>query len=159
MPSLAEPAFPGDDGALDPVLARGFAQSAEGGGSAPVIGALCEARILTPVVAMRGDGPVDGDKEADMAAVLMQSSSGRTGLLAFSSVDTLQSWNPTARPVPVWAREAAQAALAEGASALLLDLGEPSFTVVDGNDLTSLAAGHRLVETPAGYAWIDRPQP
>lgn len=155
MPSLAEPAFPGDDGSLDPVLERGFALGAERGSAAPVIGALCEARILTPVVAMRGDVPTDGDKEADMAAVLMQSSSGRTGLIAFSSLDTLHAWNPTARPVPVWAREAAQAALSEGASALLLDLGQPSFTVVDGDDLTSLAAGHRLVDTPAGYAWIE----
>lgn len=159
MPSLAEPAFPGDDGSLDPVLARGFAESAERGGAAPVVGALCEARILTPVVAMRGDLPVDGDKEADMAAVLMQSSSGRTGLLAFSSLDTLHAWNPTARPVPVWARDAASAALGEGASALLLDLGQPSFTVVEGDDLTSLAAGHRLMETAAGYAWVERSEP
>lgn len=155
MPSLAEPAFPGDDGSLDPVLARGFAESAERGGVAPVIGALCEARVLTPVVAMRGEVPVDGDKEADMAAVLMQSSSGRTGLLAFSSLDTMHAWNRTARPVPVWARDAAKAAMSEGASALLLDLGQPSFTVVDGDDLVSLAAGHRLVDTAAGYAWVD----
>jgi hypothetical protein len=32
--------------------------------------------------------------------------------------------------VPVWGREAAQAALEEGASALLLDLGTDHFTVV-----------------------------
>lgn len=152
--SLAEPAFPGDDGSLDPILERGFAERATTKSSAPVIGALCEARILTPVVALLDDIPTDSDKEADMAAVLMQSASGKTGLIAFSSLAAMQSWNPTARPVPVYARNAAQAALDEGASALLLDFGLPTFTVIDGDDLSSLAAGHRLVETPAGFAWV-----
>ena len=79
-------------------------------------------RVFVPVVALLGDVPADGDKEADMAAVLMTGADGRQALLAFSSVATMAAWNADARPVPVWGRDAARAALDEDASAVLLDL-------------------------------------
>jgi len=66
-----------------------------------------------------------------MAAVFMTGADGRNALLTFSSVAALEAWNPVARPAPVWGREAAQAALDEGASALLLDLGAEHFTVLE----------------------------
>ena len=56
--------------------------------------------------------------------------------------------------MPVWGREAARAALDEGASAMLLDLAGPTFTVVETADVEHLAAGHRLVRTDAGPAWV-----
>lgn len=155
MPSLAEPAFPGDDGRLDPLLAAGFDASTGPDDIASIVGALCDARIFTPVVAIADGDVADGDKQADMAAVLMTGADGRTGLLAFSSLQTMSAWDPRARPVPVYARDAARAALNEGAAAVLLDLGDPRFTVIEGEDLNGLAKGWRLVASPAGHAWIE----
>ena len=147
-PSLAEPAFPDDDGTVYPALAEAF------GDDARVLAVLGGVRVFVPVVALLGDVPAGTDKEADMAAVLMTGADGRNALLAFSSVATMSTWDPEARPVPVWGREAARAALDEGASALLLDLASPTFTVVETADVEHLAAGHRLVSTDAGPAWV-----
>lgn len=125
-PSLAEPAFPDDDGLVYPELAAAL------GDEAAVAAVLPDVRVFVPVVALLGDQATDGsDKEADMAAVLMTGADGRQALLTFSSVDAMKTWNADARPVPVWGRDAARAALDEGASALLVDLGNPGFTVVE----------------------------
>ena len=147
-PSLAEPAFPDDDGSVYPELAEAF------GDDTRVLAALGGVRVFVPVVALLGDSPAGTDKEADMAAVLMTGADGRTALLAFSSVAAMATRNADARPVPVWGREAARAALDEDASALLLDLASPTFTVVETADVEHLAAGHRLVDTDAGPAWL-----
>lgn len=147
-PSLAEPAFPDDDGLVDPALAAAF------GDDTRVLSVLGQVRVFVPVVAMLGDHPAGGDKNADMAAVLMTGADGRQALLAFSSVATMSAWNAEARPVPVWGRQAARAALDEDASAVLLDLASPTFTVVETADVEHLAAGHRLVSTGAGPAWV-----
>lgn len=149
--SLAEPAFPGDDGAVDPRLGEVL------GDREAVLGVLGSVRLLVPVVAALGPGgltPQGGDKDADMAAVLMTGADGRQALLAFSSLAALTAWNPQARPVPVWGQAAAVAARAEGATALLLDLGSPHFQVVETDDLGHLADGDRLVRTAAGLAWV-----
>jgi len=137
---LAEPAFPDDDGLIDSRLAEAL------GDDARVFAVYGEVRVFVPIVATLGDVATDGpplreasvaaggaptDKTADMAAVFMTGADGRKALLTFSSVAALVAWNPVARPVPVWGREAAQAALDEGASAVLLDLGAEHFTVLE----------------------------
>ncbi|MGH3457798.1 SseB family protein [Aeromicrobium sp.] len=147
-PSLAEPAFPDDDGTIDSALADALGDDAE------VLAVLGDVRVFVPVVALLGDSPAGTDKNADMAAVLMTGADGRKALLAFSSVATMAAWNPDARPVPVRGRDAARAALDEDASALLLDLGGVGFTVIEATDVQHLAAGHRLVSTDAGPAWL-----
>jgi hypothetical protein len=147
-PSLAAPAFPHDDGTVDPALAAAF------GDDTQVLAVLGDVRVFVPVVPLLGDQPVDGDKEADMAAVLMTGADGRQALLAFSSVAAMAAWNGDARPVPVWGRDAARAVLTEDATALLLDLASPTFTVVETADVKHLAAGHRMVSTEAGPAWL-----
>ena len=124
--SLAEPAFPDDDGLVDPRLADAF------GDDAKVFAVYRDVRVFVPIVAVLGERATDGsDKSADMAAVFMTGADGRQALLTFSSVAALEAWNSVARPVPVWGREAAQAALDEGASALLLDLGTEHFAVLE----------------------------
>ena len=148
MRSLAEPAFPDDDGLVDASLAAAF------GDDARVLAVLGGVRVFVPVVALLDDVPADRDKEADMAAVMMTGADGRQALLAFSSVATMTRWNAEARPVPVWGRQAALAALDEGASAVLLDLASPTFTVIETADVEHLAAGHSLVSTEAGPAWL-----
>ena len=124
--SLAAPAFPNDDGLIDPRLAAAL------GDDTAVFAVYGEVRVFVPIVAALGESATDGsDKSADMAAVFMTGADGRKALLTFSSVAALEGWNPLARPVPVWGRDAARAARAEGASALLLDLGTDHFTVLE----------------------------
>jgi hypothetical protein len=159
--SLAEPAFPGDDGEVHPALAEVLHDRLG------TLGALGPARVFVPIIALLGDnaapGPGGGagpraargtDKDAEMAAVLITGADGRRALLAFRSVATMTRWNPDARPVPVYGQAAAISAIAEGASALLLDLGSPEMVVVETEDLQHLAAGDRLVQTAAGTAWV-----
>ena len=144
--------------------------------------ALCADRLLVPVVAtatrmgettgglsQRGGatplGPpaarrghpgtrLFSDKEAEMAVVMLQTPDGRQALLAFSGLDALQAWQPGARPVPVTLDRAAETALAEGATAVLVDCAGPATLLIEGEVLASLAAGHRLVETAdGGFGW------
>lgn len=151
-PTLASPQFPGDDGTADPVLTAAF------GDDVAVLQALPDVRVFVPIVALLGEVPAEGDKNADMAAVLMTGADGRQALLAFSSVATMAVWDPQARPVPILGKDAAQATLDEGASAILLDLANPSFTVIESEDVEHLAQGHRLVQSAAGTAWVVTPR-
>jgi len=146
--TLASPQFPGDDGRVDPALADAL------GDDVRVLQAISGARVFVPIVPLLGSTPVDGDKDADMAAVLMTGADGRQALLAFSSVQTMAAWDPQARPVPVLGSDAARATLDEGASAVLLDLGSPTFTVIEADDVEHIAAGHQLVDSAAGSAWV-----
>lgn len=146
--TLASPQFPGDDGRVDPTLAAAL------GDEVRVLQAISEVRVFVPIVPLIGSTPIDGDKDADMAAVLMTGADGRQALLAFSSVQTMVAWDAQARPVPVLGRDAARATLDEKASAILLDLGSPTFTVIESDDVEHLAAGHQLVDSAAGSAWV-----
>lgn len=145
---LAAPAFPDDDGLTDPRLVSAL------GDDLAVLEVLAQARVFVPIIALLGETPSDGDKNAEMAAVLMTGADGRTALLAFTSVATMAAWDPQARPVPVFGRDAARATLDEGAAALLLDLGSPSISVIETADVEHLAAGHVMIRTPAGSAWL-----
>ena len=162
--TIPDPGFADDSGEADPALAEVLVAYAAGtASSGQVLATLQDRRLLVPVVAILGEVEVDDqglahDKSSDMAAVLVQSSGGRTGLLAFTSTATMSGWDPEARPVPVSAATAATAAVQDGAAALLVDLAGPAPYVVEGDDLTRLAAGWRLVaigEQPGdGYGWI-----
>ena len=100
-----------------------------------------------------------------MAAVLITGRDGRTALLAFTGSASLDRWAQSpfgssqaggeARPVPITIREAAQAAIHDGASALLLDVAGPVLFVVEGEELRSLAEGQRLVRLGVSWAWIS----
>ncbi len=151
--SLPDPGFAGDDGAADPDVEAALAAydvAPEARGHPAVLAVLQDARVLVPVVAVLGEVDHDEqglarDKTSDMAAVLMTGRDGRTALLAFTGSTSMGRWDQAARPVPVTARQAAQAALHDQAPALLLDVAGPVMFVVEGQDLESLAAGHRLV--------------
>jgi hypothetical protein len=148
MRSIPDPGFAGDLGEADPALAAALETFERSPGDTEahrsVLNLLAEARLLVPVVAMLGEVETDEqglahDKTSDMAAVLMTGRDGRTALLAFTGSQTLQQWDPRARPVPVTARQAAQAALQDEASALLLDVAGPVVFVVEGPELRALA--------------------
>lgn len=157
---IPDPGFPDDEGRADPALASALEDYAHGRArSGDVLAALQDARLLVPVVAVLGEVTYDErglahDKSSDMVAVLVRSGGGRTGLLAFTSTATMRRWDPEARPVPVPAATAATAAVQDGAAALLVDLAGPASFAVEGEDLTRLAAGWRLVGLGEGHGWI-----
>jgi len=133
---------------------------AEGTGSyVDALAAVRVARLLVPVVAVLGEVEVDPaglthDKTSDMATVLLQGADGRMALLAFTGIETLRAWDPSARPVPVTARTAAQAALQDGAAAVVVDVAGPATLVVEAEDLAGLAAGWTLARVEGRAAWI-----
>ncbi len=162
---LLDTGFSGDTGAPDPALAATLASYAAhpGAGDAEVLEALVGARLLVPVVAVLGEVEVDDaglahDKTSDMAAVLLTGADGRLALLAFTGTEALQRWNPDARPVPVTTALAAQAAVQEGAAALVVDVAGPVTFVAEAEDLQGLAAGWTPARVGGRAAWI-RPAP
>ncbi|MCW2737741.1 SseB family protein [Nocardioides sp.] len=158
--TIPDPGFADDSGGVDPRVRQVLADHHAGTtSSGAVLAVLQDARLLVPVVAVLGEVELDEqglahDKSSDMAAVLVQAADGSTGLLAFTCVETMARWDPEARPVPVTAATAATAAVQDGAEALLVDLAGPASYVVDGDDLTRLAAGWRLVSVGEGHGWI-----
>lgn len=162
--TIPDPGFADDTGAVAPLVRQVLADHRSGAASSgAVLAVLQDARLLVPVVAVLGEVEHDErglahDKSSDMAAVLVRAADDSTALLAFTSVDAMALWDPRARPVPVTTPTAATAAVQDGAEALLVDLAGPASYVVDGEDLTRLAAGWRLVAlgegTGDGYGWI-----
>lgn len=161
--AIPDPGFAGDRGEVPAEVAAVLARHASGSAaSAEVLVVLQHARVLVPVVAVAGEVEVDArglahDKTSDMAAVLMRGRDGRLALLAFTGAAPLAAWDPAARPVPVTLRDAARAALADGAAALLLDLAGPASYVVQGADLEALAAGLLLGFAGGQAVWLERP--
>jgi SseB protein N-terminal domain len=160
---LAASPFPGDGGTADAETRRLIAAAV--GEANPLaylraVAALCGDRLLVPVVATatRLGETVAGlpsDKEAEMSVVTLQAQDGRRALLAFTGVDALQSWQPDARPVPVTVDQAAQTARNEGLTAVLIDVAGPYALMIEGEILSELAAGHRLVELSEGeFGWV-----
>lgn len=156
---IPDPGFAGDDGSADPRLAAALASyAADPSGHVETLAVFQDARVLVPVIALLGEVEYDDnglahDKTSDMATVLITGRDGRTALLAFTSMTSLQAWNPEARPVPVPVAQAAASAIQDGAAALLVDVAGPVLFAVEGEDLRSLAAGHRLVPVDQGWAW------
>ena len=178
MRSIPDPGFADDDGGVDPVVATALAaydragEADERSAHLDALAVLQDSRVLVPVVAVLDeveyDAPPGGgagsglprEKSSDMAAVLMTGRDGRTALLAFTGTTSLDRWAQTydggeARPVPVPARQAARAALQDQAVALLVDVGGPVLFVIEGEDLRSLAAGHRLLRLDGRWAWVQ----
>lgn len=135
--SLASPAFAGDDGSADPTLRAAIASDDDGG----LVAKLRSSRLLAAVVAVLGerDESTGADKSSDMVIVSMVNAAGERGLLAFTGLDSLAAWDPSARPVPVTGADAARAALDDGATALVIDVLGPVRRAIAGEALRRLA--------------------
>jgi len=154
------PAFADDHGEPDPqVRAALMAAQQDDDAYLDAVVALCTARLLLPIVASgdeAGDGP-DPDRHAEMAAVLVENPAGERALLAFTGVDALQAWNPTARPVPCTLDDLAATVVETGAAVLLLDGAGPTPFVLGGDLIDALGRGQRLVRLPdGGFGWMYR---
>jgi len=161
MRNLPDPGFPDDSGEAPEALVTALrAYDADPAALADAtLEVLQHQRLLVPVVAVLGEVEVDEaglahDKTSDMATVLTTGRDGRTALLAFTGTTALQRWDPQARPVPVPASRAAEAAVQDGASAMVVDVAGPVLFVVETDDLRELAAGHTLTKVSDGYAWV-----
>ncbi|GAA4353192.1 SseB family protein [Angustibacter luteus] len=142
--------FDGDDGAVDPAVAQALSALESGQGAAQqVVAALAAARVLVPVVAVLGEGEQAAhglvDKSADMAVVTLTAPDGRRALPVFSGLESLQQWDPTARPVPVDCRRAAVSAVAEGCDVMVLDPAGPVAFVVSRPAVWALGQGRAWV--------------
>jgi hypothetical protein len=145
---LPESDFAGDDGSPDPYIRsvlRNYAQSATAESARNLLDALLDARLLVPVVAeLESVEVIDGvttEKDSHMTSVEFHSIDGRRALLAFSGSDSLQAWDESARPIPRIAYTVAQSAIEQGLDALIIDVGGPVPTAIDGTLLALLAIG------------------
>lgn len=117
--------FEGDDGSADPALTAAI----EVGDPTRLMAALRDARLLVPIVAEPVEtGTHEGltvDKQTDMAAVTLVAPDGERALPVFTSLESLMSWDPNARPVPVTSARAGQAAVSERCDVIVVDVAGP----------------------------------
>jgi hypothetical protein len=148
-------AHPADDGSAPAALVEALERFARReAGEEHVVDALRSSRLLVPLVATLGEtgtaaSGLTVDKSAELALVTVSGPDGRRVLPVFGSVDTMRTWNPDARPVPVDAVRAALAAASEDTELMVLDPASPSEFVVRRPALWAIAQdrpwipGHR----------------
>ncbi len=145
--SIPSHGFSGDTGAADAALARRPRRRRTTRRAttrrSPLMEHAAQARWLVPVVAVAAEvdesGPHAVDTRSDMAAVTLTSPDGSRALPMFTSLESLAAWDPDARPVPVRAAAAAQAAISEECHVLVVDVASRHATVLRPSMLWALA--------------------
>lgn len=145
--------FPDDDGQAPAAVAE--ALRIHRGGGDPfrrgLVAALAGSRLLVPIMAVATETGttahgLTGDNGADMAMVSITGPDGSRTLPVFTAVGELSRWQPRARPVPTPAAQAAQAAVQEGITQLVLDpASEEGAIVLQRSALWALAQGRDWV--------------
>lgn len=134
--------FETDDGSADEALVIARANPADERGW---MAALARSRFLVPVVAVPGEvEEVDGlavDKSSDMAMVSLTAPDGQRALPVFTGTYALSEWDETARPIPVEAARAAQAAITEQCDVMVVDVAGPDTFVLRPSMIYALATG------------------
>ncbi len=116
-----------DDGSADPALLAALLSFRAGSGSqVEVVDAFRHARVLIPLVAEKGEEGVAPsglavDKTQELSIVTVAAPDGRRVQPVFSSVEAMQRWDASARPIPVEAVRAALAASADDTDLIVLD--------------------------------------
>jgi hypothetical protein len=177
--SAGDPRFRDDRGGADPAVLAALAGYADGTcGEREVLTALAAARLLVPVVAVAAGDPGTGDpgtgdldtggpgtlgekaaaaeKDTEMAVPTIIGRDGRAAMPAFTSVEALQRWQPSARPVPVPAASVWQSAIAQS-QAVIVDIAGPVPVAIEGFRLRVLASGQAapfLHEDPDVHAAV-----
>lgn len=124
-----------DSGQADPRLTAAL-DSGPG-----VLAAFTDARVFAGISATSTaehttEHGLRAESSAEMAVLLLEVDGARA-LPVFTDINQLKRWDLSARPVPLTGREACQAALDEGAEAVVLD-----FRVTFGlADVRSMASG------------------
>ena len=165
----AQQRFAGDDGAADAPAAAALRAFAAGEGSEhAALTALAGIRLLVPVVAAlapegaapEGAAPEGaaasggaaagglsacrpagaGEKASEMALPTLVGRDGRRAIPAFTCLDALARWQPSARPIPADAALVWRAAV-EDSCAVVIDVAGPVPLAVEGARLAALASG------------------
>lgn len=120
--------FANDDGSARQELIDSINSFHQTGDATNVFIEFSKSRLLIPLLADLGESGEGAhgktvDKSADLSIVNVETPDGQVGLPVFSSVETMQHWNKTARPVPSDAIRVALAAATEGNTRIILDPG------------------------------------
>ena len=132
-----------DVGAAGPRLTAALARGRETPADlAALHAALLSDRVLVPLTAVAAQTRVTehglrAESKAEMAMMTL-TLDGQSALPVFSSLEQLQAWRPDARPIPMTGTQACQAALEQGAVAIVLDPAGAALTV---SALADLARG------------------
>jgi hypothetical protein len=157
--------FRDDDGAADARAAAALqAFAAAEGSEHAALTALAGIRLLVPVVAAlapespepggqrpahpfppAGAGPAaagaaGGEKASEMALPTLIGRDGRRAIPAFTCLEALARWRPSARPIPADAAAVWRAAV-EDSCAVVIDVAGPVPLAVEGARLAALADG------------------
>ncbi|WP_270887812.1 SseB family protein [Pedococcus sp. 5OH_020] len=120
---VTDTGFGADTGDADPALLTALDDRAD---ETSLMRALTLARLLVPVVAEPAEldscGALPVEKKTDLAVVTLVAPDGVRALPVFTSLQELARWDPDARPVPVTAARAAQAAVSERCDVMVLDV-------------------------------------
>lgn len=137
-----------DDGSADPALLAALLRFRAGEGSAAeVVDAFRHARVLIPLIAEKGEEGIAPsglavDKTQELSIVTVSAPDGRSVQPVFSSVEAMQKWDATARPIPVEAVRAALAASSEDTDLIVLDPTSPTEFVIRRPAVWAVAQGH-----------------
>ncbi len=168
--SAGDPRFRDDRGGADPAVLAVLAGYADGTCSErEVLTALTATRLLVPVVAVAADDLGTGDpgeavraeaareeKDSEMAVPTIIGRDGRAAMPAFTSLEALQRWQLSARPVPVPAASVWESAVAQS-QAVIIDIAGPVPVAIEGFRLHRLASGQAapfLHEDPDVHAAV-----
>ena len=103
---------------------------------------------------LQAAGLIEAEKVGRTVYYRLKMSVLEDALLGFTGTAPLQAWQADARPVPVSLRDAAQAAVHDGADALVLDLAGPVPFAIEGDDLQKVAEGWQLATVGPRTAWV-----
>ena len=137
--------FAGDDGTAPAALVEALARFRAGTETAAaVVDAIRSSRLLIPLVAELGvsghnEAGVLVDKTQELSIVTVAGPDGRAALPVFSSVEAMQRWKSTARPIPADGERVGLAAVEEGTELVVLDPTSPTEFVIRRPALWAIA--------------------
>ncbi len=143
---LSPAAYATDDGSADPAVLAALAQVVRTPSSdteTELLQLVARSRWLVPIVAVAVDTELRGglrvEGRAEMATPTLTAPDGRRALPVFSGVSTLMAWQSDARPQPITAAAAAQAAIQDECDTMIIDLGADHAVVLRPSMVWALA--------------------
>ena len=128
--------FRDDDGKAPPKLIEAIAKFRSGEAQAEeVVDQFRVSRLLVPLLANLGESEVGPhgqtvDKSAELSIVTVKSPDNQDALVVFSSVDAMNRWNRSSRPVPTDAIRVTLAAASQMSTRVVLDPGSDTEFVI-----------------------------
>lgn len=134
--SFEQNSFSDDDGKAPAKLSSVMAAFRSGAADIEqVVDQVRISRLLVPLIATLGESEIGShgkkvDKSAELSIVTVKSPDDQESLVAFSSVDAMSRWNPSARPVPTDAIRLCLAAASQMSTRVVIDPGSDTEFVI-----------------------------